>query len=74
MRPTPHAVFTTGQVAHICSVAPGTVVKWFDSGRLTGFRVPGSRERRIMRESLVAFMERHGMPMDRVPPVNGRKD
>ncbi|MFM7043497.1 MAG: response regulator, partial [Planctomycetaceae bacterium] len=25
-------VFTTGQVAKICKVAPRTVSKWFDSG------------------------------------------
>ena len=29
-------VFTTGQVAKICKVAPRTVSKWFDSGRLRG--------------------------------------
>jgi len=27
-------IFTTGQVAKICKVAPRTVSKWFDSGRL----------------------------------------
>jgi len=35
-------VFTTGQVAKICKVAPRTVSKWFDSGRLKGYRIPGS--------------------------------
>ncbi len=30
-------VFTTGQVAKICKVAPRTVSKWFDSGRLRGY-------------------------------------
>ena len=33
-------VFTTGQVAKICKVAPRTVSKWFDSGRLTGISHP----------------------------------
>src|ERR687886_569888 len=32
-------VFTTGQVAKICKVAPRTVSKWFDSGRLRGYRI-----------------------------------
>ena len=36
-------VFTTGQVAKICKVAPRTVSKWFDSGRLKGYRIPGSQ-------------------------------
>jgi excisionase family DNA binding protein len=48
----PHMkVFTTGQVAKICKVAPRTVSKWFDSGRLKGYRIPGSQDRRIPRES-----------------------
>ena len=38
-------VFTTGQVAKICKVAPRTVSKWFDSGRLRGYRIPGSQDR-----------------------------
>ena len=43
-------VFTTGQVAKICKVAPRTVSKWFDSGRLKGYRIPGSQDRRIPRD------------------------
>ena len=56
-------VFTTGQVAKICKVAPRTVSKWFDSGRLKGYRIPGSQDRRIPREYLVAFLKDHGMPL-----------
>ena len=54
-------VYTTGQVAKICKVSPATVSKWFDSGCLKGFRVPGSRDRRIPREHLIAFMKEYGM-------------
>lgn len=56
-------VFTTGQVAEICQVAPRTVSKWFDSGRLRGYRIPGSRDRRIPRESLMKFLKDNGMPL-----------
>jgi len=56
-------VFTTGQVAKICKVAPRTVSKWFDSGRLKGYRVPGSQDRRIPREYLIKFLKEHGMPL-----------
>ena len=56
-------VFTTGQVAKICKVAPRTVSKWFDSGRLRGYRIPGSQDRRIPREQLVRFLKEHGMPL-----------
>ena len=56
-------VFTTGQVAKICKVAPRTVSKWFDSGRLKGYRIPGSQDRRIPREYLIRFLKEHGMPL-----------
>ena len=56
-------VFTTGQVAKICKVAPRTVSKWFDSGRLKGYRIPGSQDRRIPREQLIKFLKEHGMPL-----------
>jgi excisionase family DNA binding protein len=56
-------VFTTGQVAKLCKVAPRTVSKWFDSGRLKGYRIPGSQDRRIPREYLIKFLKEHGMPL-----------
>jgi excisionase family DNA binding protein len=59
----PERVLTTGQVARICRVAPRTVSKWFDSGQLRGYRIPGSRDRRIPVAHLVRFMRKHGLPM-----------
>jgi excisionase family DNA binding protein len=59
-------VLTTGEVARICHVAPRTVSKWFDTGRLRGYRIPGSRDRRIPMTQLIAFMKAHGMPLDGV--------
>src|SRR5580765_7295478 len=56
-------VFTTGQVAKICKVAPRTVSKWFDSGRLKGYRIPGSQDRRIPREYLIKLLKEYGMPL-----------
>ena len=56
-------VFTTGQVAKICQVAPRTVSKWFDSGKLRGYRIPGSQDRRIPRDHLIKFLKEHGMPL-----------
>ena len=61
--PAMKKVFTTGQVAKICKVAPRTVSKWFDSGRLRGYRIPGSQDRRIPREHLIQFLKEHGMPL-----------
>ncbi|AQT69736.1 response regulator PleD [Anaerohalosphaera lusitana] len=57
-------VLTTGQVAQICNVAPRTVTKWFDSGQLKGYRIPGSRDRRIPTGELLRFMKAHDMPTD----------
>jgi excisionase family DNA binding protein len=60
-------VLTTGDVARICHVAPRTVSKWFDSGQLKGYRIPGSRDRRIPLSELVRFMKLHNMPVDALP-------
>lgn len=57
-------VLTTGEVAKICNVAPRTVSKWFDSGALTGYRIPGSKDRRIPLNQLIRFMKQHNMPLN----------
>jgi excisionase family DNA binding protein len=61
---TGKTVLTTGEVAKICKVAPRTVSKWFDSGQLRGYRIPGSKDRRIPVEHLLRFMRSHGMPLN----------
>lgn len=59
-------VFTTGQVARICKVSQQTVIRNFDDGRLQGFKVPGSKFRRIPREALIQFMKENTIPLDRL--------
>ena len=44
-------------------MAPRTVSKWFDSGKLKGYRIPGSRDRRIPLSQLLQFMRAYGMPL-----------
>ena len=61
------SVLTTGDVAKICNVAPRTVSKWFDSGQLKGYRIPGSKDRRIPFEELLNFMKSHNMPISGLP-------
>ena len=56
-------VFSTGQVAKICKVTPRQVSKWFDSGRLKGYRIPGCKDWRIPKEYLIRFLQEHGMPL-----------
>ena len=60
-------VLTTGEVARICNVAPRTVSKWFDSGQLRGYRIPGSKDRRIPLSELIRFMKVHNMPAATLP-------
>ncbi|MFK7765673.1 MAG: response regulator [Mariniblastus sp.] len=57
-------VFTTGEAAKICKVSQQTIIRCFDNGSLKGFRVPGSRFRRIPREQLYSFMKENGIPTD----------
>src|SRR6187455_3480278 len=57
-------VFTTGEAAKICKVSQQTIIRCFDNGQLRGFRVPGSRFRRIPRDILYRFMKDNGIPTD----------
>jgi excisionase family DNA binding protein len=57
-------VFTTGEAAKICKVSQQTIIRCFDNGSLKGFRVPGSRFRRIPRNELYSFMRDNGIPTD----------
>ncbi len=57
-------VFTTGEAAKVCKVSQQTIIRCFDNGQLKGFRVPGSKFRRIPRESLYKFMKDNGIPTD----------
>lgn len=69
--PATKAVFTTGEAAELCRVSQQTIIRCFDSGRLRGFRVPGSKFRRIPREDLIRFMRENNIPVDELE--RGRK-
>ncbi len=64
-------LFTTGEAAEICRVSQQTIIRCFDSGRLKGFRVPGSKFRRIPRQNLIKFMRDNNIPLDNLD--SGRK-
>jgi len=57
-------VYSTGEAAEICKVSQQTIIRCFDTGKLKGFRVPGSRFRRIPRDSLIKFMRENSIPLD----------
>ncbi len=71
MSTTTKTVFTTGEAAKICKVSQQTIIRCFDNGSLKGFRVPGSRFRRIPRDQLFSFMKDNGIPTDALE--NGKK-
>ena len=56
-------VYSTGEAAKICRVSQQTIIRCFDSGKLQGFYVPGSRFRRIPRDSLARFIKENGIPL-----------
>ena len=57
-------LYTTGEAAEVCKVSQQTIIRCFDSGRVKGFRVPGSRFRRIPRQNLIRFMKENKIPLD----------
>jgi two-component system, OmpR family, response regulator len=57
-------IFTTGEAAEVCKVSQQTIIRCFDAGRLGGFRVPGSKFRRIPRADLIRFMKDNEIPTD----------
>ena len=57
-------IFTTGEAAELCKVSQQTIIRCFDNGRLNGFKVPGSKFRRIPREELIRFMRANDIPTD----------
>ena len=59
-------IFTTGEAAEICKVSQQTIIRCFDSGRLEGFRIPGSKFRRIPRQSLIKFMKENNIPTETI--------
>ncbi|MBI4880636.1 MAG: response regulator [Planctomycetes bacterium] len=66
-------VFTTGEVARLCNVTIRTVIRWVDSGALKGYRIPGSRDRRVPRSNLIEFMTAHQVPLGSLERKRGRR-
>ena len=54
-------IYTTGQIATICSVASRTVAMWIDTGKLKGYKLPGSQDRRVLESEFVKFLKENGM-------------
>lgn len=57
-------VLTTGDLARVSNVSLRTAQKWFDMGLLSGYLLPGSKNRRVTAVEVKKFMEENNMPMD----------
>jgi excisionase family DNA binding protein len=63
---TDKQVYTTGEAADICKISQQTIIRCFDKGKLKGFRVPGSKFRRIPRDELIRFMRENDIPTEQL--------
>jgi CheY-like chemotaxis protein len=55
---------STGEAAQILNISRSTVSRGFDQGILQGKKNPITGERLISRESIIAFMKQHNLPLD----------
>lgn len=53
------------EVAKHLHVSVRTVAKWFDSGMLKGYRIPGSQHRRFAPEDVLDFIRKNQLPVPR---------
>lgn len=65
-------IFTTGEAAVACGLSQQTIIRCFDSGRISGFKVPGSKFRRIPRDELIRFMRANNIPLDSIESARKR--
>ncbi|MHC4124101.1 MAG: helix-turn-helix domain-containing protein [Planctomycetota bacterium] len=66
-------VLTMGDVARICNVSPRTAIKWFDRGILSGYRLPGSNDRRVPIEEFLYFIKVNNMPSSYTTKIQALK-
>lgn len=56
---------TIGDAAEACAISASKMKRMFDRGMIEGYVLPDSRDRRVTPESLIKFMNKHGLP---IPP------
>jgi hypothetical protein len=61
--PAPPSTYSTGQAAWACGCCQQTIIRCIDSGVLAGYRVPGSRFRRVTRAALIEFATERNLPL-----------
>lgn len=64
---------TSGEIAKHCDVNLRTVIRWLDSGKLKGYKLPGRGNNRVRVEDFVAFLQAHNMPIPEEFKVQSHK-
>lgn len=54
---------TSGEIAEYCDVNLRTVIRWIESGKLKGFKLPGRGNNRVLVEDFITFLREHDMPI-----------
>jgi len=62
MKPKVH-VLTTGEIASYCGVNLRTVIRWLDSEKLKGYKLPGRGNNRILTADFIDFLNQNRMPI-----------
>ena len=62
----PPQAYTISQAAELLQASNKSVTRWFDSGKLRGYRIEGPRALRIKHSELVKFLKRKKLG-DRIP-------
>jgi len=60
---TPKEFYTTGEAAELVDISRSTISRKFDRGIISGKKNPITGERLVGRESLLAFMKQHHLPV-----------
>lgn len=64
-------VYSTRELADLCSVNEWTIKRWADSGRLTCIKTPGGH-RKFKMQDVVIFLQQHGFDAAPIHAVDGR--
>ncbi len=59
---------TPAECARRSGLSHATICRCFDSGLLKGYKLPGSRYRRILPGDLARFLRKYGIPCEETTP------
>ncbi|MDP5029082.1 MAG: response regulator [Paraglaciecola sp.] len=54
---------TSGEIAKYCNVNLRTVIRWLESGKLKGYKLPGRGNNRVLITDFIDFLKHHKMPI-----------